>query len=289
MQMEDVLTVKQVDDWIRKELSELYGEGESGHFSLLIFNHLRGYERKDMLMNSTSQLTQEEMAFISESLSRLQKEEPIQYVLGFTEFYGLVFKTDHRALIPRPETEELVDWILQDKPEDLESVLDVGTGSGCIAISLKKFLPDSFVQAWDISQRALNLAMENASLNKVKVDFQLKDVLNSNLKCAHSLDLLVSNPPYVTMHEKSLMKSNVLNFEPHNALFVEDDKPLLFYHAIARLGRENLRKGGWLYFEINESLGAEMEKLLGELGYSGVELKKDLHGRYRMIRAVWNA
>lgn len=288
MQMEEILTVKQVEDWIRKELSARYGKEEVRYYSLLIFNHLRGYERKDLLMNATSPITQEEMSFVSQSLIRLQNEEPIQYVLGFTEFYGLRFKTDHRALIPRPETEELVDWILHDKFGDFKRVLDVGTGSGCIAISLKKFLPESSVVAWDISQDALNLAMENASLNEVKVDFQLQDVLNSNANLSHSLDLLVSNPPYVTMKEKRLMMPNVLNFEPHNALFVEDEQPLLFYNAIARMGQEMLRIGGWLYFEINESLGLETEKLLCELGYSRVELKKDLHGRFRMIRAVWN-
>lgn len=282
------MTVKQVEDWIRKKLSVLHGEEEARHYSLLIFNHLRGYERKDLLMNVTSQVTQEEMSFVFQSLIRLQKEEPIQYVLGFTEFYGLKFKTDPRALIPRPETEELLDWVLQNNTQDLRRILDVGTGSGCIAISLKKFLPESSVIAWDISQEALSLAMENASLNEVKVDFKLQDALNSNANLPHSLDLLVSNPPYVTMHEKTLMKPNVLNFEPHNALFVEDYQPLLFYDAIARLGRESLRIGGWLYFEINENLGTEMEKLLCELGYSDVELKRDLHGRYRMIRAVWN-
>src|SRR5690554_3359365 len=178
--MEEMLTVKQVEDWIRKKLSARYGKEEVRHYSLLIFNHLRGYERKDLLMNATSPITQEEMSFVSQSLIRLQNEEPIQYVLGFTEFYGLRFKTDHRALIPRPETEELVDWILHDKFGDFKRILDVGTGSGCIAISLKKFLPESSVVAWDISQDALNLAMENASLNEVKVDFQLQDVLNSN-------------------------------------------------------------------------------------------------------------
>lgn len=288
MQMEDILTVKQIESWIRKELSPLHGEEEAKQFSLLIFNHLRGYERKDMLMNSASLITHEEIGFINKSLPRLKKSEPIQYVIGFTDFYGMKFKTDQRALIPRPETEELVDWILQDSSDNFETILDVGTGSGCIAISLKKNLPESSIVAWDISQEALSLAIENASLNAVEVNFQLQDALNINGDLPHSLDVLVSNPPYVTMEEKKFMLPNVLNFEPHNALFVKDEQPLLFYEAIAQLGKERLRIGGRLYFEINENLGAEVEKLLNGLGFSSIELRKDIRGRVRMIRAVWN-
>lgn len=287
MQMKQLMNVKQVEDWVKEELSSFMNKEEIRHFSLQLFNHLRGYERKDLLMNFTSLVTQEEMSFISQALHRLKNNEPIQYIIGYTEFYGLKFKSDYRALIPRPETEELVDWILHSNSTEFMHILDVGTGSGCIAISLKKHLPESSISAWDISQEALELAEENAHLNGVVVDFQHQDILNRNIHLSDSLDLLVSNPPYVTRKEKRLMKPNVLDFEPHNALFVEDDAPLLFYEAIARMGREVLRIGGWLYFEINENQGAETEKLLNELGYSSIELKKDLYNRDRMIRAVW--
>ena len=287
MQMKQLMNVKQVEDWVKEELSSFMNKEEIRHFSLQLFNHLRGYERKDLLMNFTSLVTQEEMSFISQALHRLKNNEPIQYIIGYTEFYGLKFKSDYRALIPRPETEELVDWILHSNSTEFMHILDVGTGSGCIAISLKKHLPESSISAWDISQEALELAEENAHFNGVVVDFQHQDILNRNIHLSDSLDLLVSNPPYVTRKEKRLMKPNVLDFEPHNALFVEDDAPLLFYEAIARMGREVLRIGGWLYFEINENQGAETEKLLNELGYSSIELKKDLYNRDRMIRAVW--
>lgn len=279
-------TVKIADNWIRSELNGFVTAEEARNFSLLIFNHLRGYERKDMLLNQDVLLTNNEVEFISNSLCRLKNSEPIQYVLGYTEFYGLKFKTDKRALIPRPETEELVDWVIENSKNN-QNILDVGTGSGCIAVALKKHLPQASVYGWDISPQALQLADENAQLNGVEVSFKLQDVLSVQLETVQWLDLLVSNPPYVTLKEKEAMLANVLEFEPHNALFVSNNEPLLFYEVIAKLGTKILKSGGQLYFEINESFGSQTKELLSKLGYSSISLKKDLFGKDRMVRALW--
>ena len=218
-------------------------------------------------------------------LSRLQKNEPIQYVLGKETFCGLDFEVDSNVLIPRPETRELVEWIVADRKSSASShILDIGTGSGCISISLAKFLQGSKVEAWDISQGALDVARRNAQRNGVEVLFRHQDVLDA-LPGGAIYDVIVSNPPYITEKEKLDMEANVLDWEPSTALFVPDADPLLFYRKIAELGLSMLKTGGALYFEINRAYGQETISMLESLNYSQIELRKDEWGNDRMIKA----
>jgi len=219
-------------------------------------------------------------------ISRLQQNEPIQYIIGKETFCNLSFMVDKNVLIPRPETQELVEWILVDNEGRKGCrVLDVGTGSGCIAISLAKKMPKSQVEAWDFSAGALQMAKRNASLNEVEICFVKQDVLTFVPESA-CLDILVSNPPYITESEKTGMEGNVLDWEPKTALFVQDDDPLLFYRKIASLGRVMLNPGGSLYFEINRAYGKEMVTMLEEMGYTRIVLRKDMFGNDRMIKAM---
>ena len=241
-------------------------------------------------MNST-QLQQFEKA-----LQRLLQQEPIQYVLGDTEFFGYPFQVNQHTLIPRPETEELVAWIIEDmknknqansqqKPlKSTITILDIGTGSGCIPISLAKELPQAKVSSIDVSEEALQVARKNSALNKVAVNFIQQDILKAeNLQ--EKYDVIVSNPPYVRELEKEQMHQNVLDFEPELALFVQNDDPLIFYRKIAQLAKNALIENGKLYFEINEYLPEEMVSLLEEIGYQNIELKKDIFGKFRMCKA----
>ncbi|WP_354355350.1 peptide chain release factor N(5)-glutamine methyltransferase [Pedobacter sp. UYP30] len=219
-------------------------------------------------------------------LPELKNHQPIQYILNQAHFFGLVFQVNEHVLIPRPETEELVFWVLKDlKAKSLENVklLDIGTGSGCIAISLKKNLPSVQMSAIDVSDKALEVATLNALINKVDVNFIKDDILNSksNLEC----DVIVSNPPYVRRLEIKEMQKNVLDFEPHLALFVEDDDSLLFYRAIAEFASKNLSKNGILFLEINEFLAKQTVDLLKDKLFKDIEVQKDMQGKDRMIRA----
>ena len=231
-------------------------------------------------------------------MTDLHNEKPIQYIIGETEFYRLPFYVNQHVLIPRPETEELVEWIISlpnsSQKEKNLNILDIGTGSGCIAISLAKNLPNASVFAIDISKKALQVAKQNAVLNEVTVEFIEYDILSSNIIQTPSIrgknlnlkfDIIVSNPPYVRQLERQEIKNNVLNYEPHIALFVENDNPLLFYNHIIDFAKENLTKNGKLYVEINQYLGQETVTLLKEKGFTNIELKKDLFGNDRMVRA----
>ena len=221
---------------------------------------------------------------LEKALERLVKGEPLQYVIGSTPFCGLQFKVDPRVLIPRPETAELVEWVAQDAGES-GSVLDIGTGSGCIAITLAHNLPHWNVQGWDISDGALEVARENNILNGTDVEFQRVDILNApEADCC--FDVIVSNPPYVLESEKGEMESTVLGHEPHTALFVPDNDPLLFYRAIGEFGRKALNKNGKLYFEINPLEAEAMMELLSGAGYHDIEIRKDIFGKQRMIKAI---
>lgn len=217
-------------------------------------------------------------------VERLAQGEPLQYILGVEEFYGLNFAVEPGVLIPRPETEELVELILHEQPH-AQNILDIGTGTGCIAISLAHHLPQATVEAWDISPIALRVAPTNAIRNQVKVHIVEQDVFDRTAEGAASFDLIVSNPPYVTESEKSEMEPHVLDHEPHLALFVPDCDPLRFYRRIAELGQTRLLPGGALYFEINSSLGPEMLQLVESLGYIEPRLIKDLYGRNRIVTA----
>lgn len=235
------------------------------------------------------ELSWEQIESLRKILDQLATGEPIQYILGHTEFYGLTFKVDPSVLIPRPETEELVYWIISSIKETKPAgggILDIGTGSGCIAISLKKNLPDMLVSAIDISNEALKTAKENAQLNDVQVDFIQDDILTRHSPLTAHYSLIVSNPPYVTLDDKKRMHRNVTDFEPHTALFVPENDPLLFYKAIAEFAAENLKPGGLLFFEINESYGKQIVELLKDKQFKNIELRKDMSNRDRMIKAV---
>ena len=272
--------------YIRKELEGLFPESEVESFIRIIFSSLKNYSQTDLILKKDEVLSEIKKDAIKKIVTRLKNQEPIQYILGETEFYGLTFKVNPSVLIPRPETEELVHWILKNELPESPVIFDVGTGSGCIPISLKKNLPIAQVLACDISKESLKIANKNAKINQVEVEFILQDFLNLQAPEGFpKLDILISNPPYVTDSEKNQMEKNVLDFEPETALFVPDDDPLRFYKALVEFGNDRLRKGGLMFWEINEAFGKECVLLLKENGYSNVELRKDLNGKYRMVKA----
>ena len=271
---------------IRDQLSLLYSKQEIESISKLIFEKVLGLSRLQVHLNQLTTIPEANLAQIKEILRRLIQFEPIQYILGETEFYGLPFKVNSSVLIPRPETEELVDWIITDYRQLTPDILDIGTGSGCIPITLVKNLPGASAEGWDISTDALIVAKENANINKVNIGFYYADVLSQTFPShPHKYDIIVSNPPYVTDSEQSLMLNNVTDYEPHIALFVPDKDPLLFYRSIADIALIQLKQGGNLYFEINEKLGRETADLLVSKGFRNVILKKDINGKERMIKA----
>ncbi|MFT5821186.1 MAG: release factor glutamine methyltransferase [Crocinitomix sp.] len=231
-------------------------------------------------------LSESELLSMRAIVKRLEKHEPIQYILGSTEFYNCKIRVDINTLIPRPETEELVDWVLDNVSKE-NTVLDIGTGSGCIPIALKKAVNSLHVSGLDISAKAIELAKESAALNAVIVDFIQMDILNPDLSQLKKYDVIVSNPPYVLESDKKKMNENVLSYEPHLALFVADHEPLLFYTAIAKIGLEKLKPKGLLFFEIHEDFGKETIEMLEDLGYQNIEIRKDMQGKDRMIRCEY--
>lgn len=274
--------------YINNTLKGLYPPGEVGSFIRLIMEHVCGISPQQLLLGKDRQISDTEKARIQDIVTRLSASEPIQYILGETEFYGLTLRVTPAVLIPRPETEELVEKILQDHPGQALKILDIGTGSGCIAIALQKQLKDSEVVALDISSDALRVARLNAERQGAAITFIQTDILAS--ECADAdvpflFDLIVSNPPYVKESEKRTMEKNVLLHEPHTALFVADDDPLLFYRHIARFGKKKLKPNGWLYFEINAQCGALTTEMLRKEGYREVERIRDLSGNDRIIKA----
>ncbi len=255
-------------------------------FNILIVHYL-SVTRLELALNPKKKLSSEEIKLFDKILTQLQRHEPIQYIIEETEFFGLKFKVNKNVLIPRPETEELVSWILSDLFDNSISaskILDIGTGSGCIAISLAKNLSNIKFTALDISNEALKVASKNAEANGVEVKFETQDILHLN-KSLDSFDIIVSNPPYVRDLEKKEMNRNVLENEPEGALYVRDDDPLIFYEAITNLAQTNLNKGGSLYFEINQYLAKETEKLMQESGFK-TTLKKDIFGNFRMLKGI---
>ena len=244
------------------------------------------WSRSDLLMNTDFRLSESDLLYIRSYVKRLQENEPFQYILGETEFYGLTIKCDSRALIPRPETEELVDWISENSP--VQTIVDICSGSGCIALGLKSYFKNAKVLGVDISQQANNLARENAELNKLEVVFYTEDVFNSDSDSWSSLsnvDLIVSNPPYIPENEQINMEKNVLDFEPHLALFVANDSPIIFYQRIADLAIQKLKNGGFLYFELHHLFSQQVELYLRKVGFKNIELKNDLQGKIRMLKA----
>lgn len=271
------------------ELSPLYDEKEIESFFYIVLESFHNKKRIDLALNPAMEMDAVQLLRWESVLADLKTEKPIQYILGETEFYGLPFLVNENTLIPRPETEELVEWIISDNniqhPTSNIQLLDIGTGSGCIAISLAKNLPNAQVSAIDVSEKALATAHKNAEINKVDVNFILKNILETEV-LDEKYDIIVSNPPYVRNLEKEEIKPNVLEYEPHLALFVEDNDALLFYRKIAELAKKNLSKNGKLYFEINQYLGKETVELLEEMGFKNIVLKKDIYGNDRMIRST---
>lgn len=268
----------------------------------MVVAEITGFSKAKIKGFPELEFSEEQIKKLEDILDQLKTGKPVQYILGTTEFYGLPFKVNPAVLIPRPETEELVEWALASVGSGQLAVgskkfavggsqlaalhiLDIGTGSGCIAISLKKNLPGANVSAIDISPEALATAKENAELNEVNVNFIEADILNNSEIETPNSEIIISNPPYVTLHDKTQMHSNVTDFEPHTALFVPENDPLIFYKAIAEFAVKNLAPGGLLFFEINESYGAETVELLKDKGFVNIELRKDMSGRDRMIRA----
>ena len=271
--------------YINLELCDLYPDTEIKSFARLIIEKITGMSRIQVLINKNTTFSDDQRQLAFGIVERLKKHVPIQYLIGETEFCGLVFSVDNNVLIPRPETEELVDWIFIDnKCKPSLNILDIGTGSGCIAISLKKHLPTSNITAFDVSEGALNIAKCNARLNICEVAFEKIDILNAPL-LTQRWDIIVSNPPYIPCKEKAEILPNVLDHEPHLALFVPNHDPLLFYRKIAQWGKEHLTHNGKIYFEIHRDFGAEMIQLLSELNYQNIVLRKDISGNDRMIRA----
>ena len=289
------MNLREIQKHFFQSLSPQFDKEEIENFVFLSFEQLMGFSRVDLKLKSEQKISEDLVKKFSSIVEELQTNKPIQYILGETEFYGLKFYVDENVLIPRQETEELVHWIIQEfKVSGLKfkvdaekiSVLDIGTGSGCIAIALKKNIPLADISALDFSAAALQLAQRNAKLNNVEINFIEQDILSfSNYISSEKYDVIVSNPPYIRQSESKLMHKNVLDYEPHLALFVEDNNPLLFYDAIANFAQQFLAKDGNLFFEINESLGNDVAQLLAKKGFQNVEVKKDLNGKDRMIRA----
>ena len=270
-----------------KMVSNQYSQEEKQSFFNLLVEHHFGYSKFEAHQKDNAIFPFEKESIFLEALERLRQHEPIQYIIGETEFFGLPFLVNEHTLIPRPETEELVAWILEDTKNNDEvlEVMDIGTGSGCIAISLAKELKNARVSGSDISEGALEIARLNAKKNTVQVNFKAQDILATE-KLIGTFDIIVSNPPYVRELEKKMMQNNVLVFEPDTALFVSDKDPLVFYRKIAQLALSHLKEGGYLYFEINEYLGAEMKELMRQIGFTNCLIKKDIYGKERMMRAT---
>lgn len=275
------MTIQQLQRVFNSELSHLYPQTEVDSFYFLMMESFFQLKRVDLALQSQQEI--EIPKAFHEALNKLTLQIPIQYILGKTNFYGLDFFLNNNVLIPRPETEELVDWIINDIKNKNYSVIDIGTGSGCIAISVSKH-SNANVTALDVSKEALEIAKKNALSNNTQIHFIEDDILKP-LKDYPKYNVIVSNPPYVRHLEKKEIEANVLENEPHLALFVEDENPLIFYDAIANFALKNLSEEGLLYFEINQYLGKETVDLLKSKGFRKIELKKDIFGNDRMIKA----
>ncbi|HEY0354697.1 MAG TPA: peptide chain release factor N(5)-glutamine methyltransferase [Flavisolibacter sp.] len=289
---------------IRTRLENIYDEAEAANIAALAIEHLTGLSASNRLLKKEKELSNSQTIELEKIISRLTGHEPIQYIMNKCWFYGLELYVDKDVLIPRPETEELVDWIIKDvkasgknvfakKPGAADEttelkILDVGTGSGCIALALKRTMPLAEVWGCDISDRALNVARRNGSELNIRVDFQSVDYLDpAQQKHLPTVDILVSNPPYVPQKDKEEMRPNVLQYEPHTALFVDNNDPLVFYKALVEFGKHRLYPHGVIYMEIHENLGQDITRLFETNGYQ-VELRKDMQGKNRMVKAGRN-
>ena len=292
------MIVKQYRNYFNETLKTIYPITEIDSFFFLLLEEYLGFRRVDIVLKSDFKINQQTLNLLQSATKQLEQEVPLQHIIGKTEFYGLPFVVNKHVLIPRPETEELVAWVVSESSrfktfntstkQTTETkqlkILDIGTGSGCIPISLKKQLPFAKISAIDISKEALSVAKKNAVLNNVDIHFILQDILKTVTLDQH-YDIIISNPPYVRELEKKELKNNVLKNEPHVALFVENDNPLIFYAKIAELAKNYLNKNGLLFFEINQYLGTETIDLVNKKELKNIQLKKDMFGNDRMIVA----
>jgi release factor glutamine methyltransferase len=272
--------VSNIIPYFIKQLSGIADEREIISWAYISIEHCLDYNRSDCIIHAEKQITTSLSDRFKQIIAALKTNKPVQYILGETEFYGLKFIVNEHTLIPRPETEELVDWILK---EEFSSALDIGTGSGCIPIVLAKNT-NAIISAIDVSEDALVVAKENAKINGVEINFFRQDILKTTTLL--KVDVIVSNPPYVLESEKELMLDNVLEYEPNLALFVADNNPLLFYKKIGELAEKSLNCGGKLYFEINEKYGNEILEMLRKIGFVDIALKKDINDKDRMLKAT---
>ncbi len=279
--------------YIRERLNTVYPARETESFIRIILNHVCHLPMHEIWSGKDTQILPNERTLIEDIVSGLLQHQPIQYLLEGTEFFGMPFYVNPHVLIPRPETEELVEWILADINSTSSSkkirILDIGTGSGCIAVSLAKHLPEAVVYGMDISPEALQVARKNATINQVSIEWLQHDILDVSEENnpAGTFDIIVSNPPYITPSEQETMERNVLDYEPHLALFVPENQPLLFYERIAEFGKKHLANHGALYFETNASGGSAVLELLDHKGYQHTVLKKDLSGNDRMTKGCY--
>jgi len=291
-----LITVKEYKKVFSEVLKDIFLSTEIDTFFLFLAEEYLAFTRVDLVLKSDFIIDENTKNLFDSALERLKNQEPIQYILGKTEFFGLPFLVDKNTLIPRPETEELVAWIIDDvkilnkKSSNKISLLDIGTGSGCIPISIAKNIDFDTISAIDISKKALEVAIKNAEINQVSISFFEMDILKTNSLNSVSniqFDVIVSNPPYVRELEKSAMNKNVLENEPHQALFVSDENPLIFYEKIADLALQHLSENGLLFLEINQYLGNQTVEMLTKKGFKNIELRKDIFGNDRMIKATF--
>lgn len=281
-----VHTVSQVVQMFRSELFPLYPMREIEQFIAIAFGDIMNLSKTDVHLKHTAQVPEMQYTRFEAILQGLRKQRPIQYLLGHTVFYGLPIRVNPTVLIPRPETEELVHWASKMPLKTGAKIIDLGTGSGCIALALKDKFPHAVVYGVDKSVDALNTASENAALNGMEVSFFQFDIISQQSLGFMHFDLMVSNPPYVTYSEQAAIDANVLDNEPHLALFVPDEDPLLFYRKLVDLADGHLNRGGFLFFETNRAYGSDVAQLLRDRNYAEVELRKDFNGNPRMVRAV---
>jgi len=286
------MILRDIRDVFHKELDTVYGSHEVDSFFYLLIEHYFSLPNYITALEPDYVISKDDKTKMFAALAKLNDQIPIQYIIGETTFFGLSFKVNAQVLIPRPETEELVSWIIDSAVSDAihrsHHILDIGTGSGCIAVSLAKNLDGAKISAIDVSEAALKIAKHNAQLNDVKINFireDIMEIMDSVIDTTSVFDIIVSNPPYVRRLEKEQMAPNVLDNEPHLALFVDNNDPLVFYKAIAIFAKKALKNKGILYFEINEHFGKEICNLLGVNGFVNVELKKDIYGKDRMVKA----
>jgi len=282
--------MQHLPEYICDKLSPIYKKNEAKSLSQWIIESIFGIKPHEISLCKDKEISPNERQRIEDILLRLLNHEPIQYILGETEFFGMSFSVNPDVLIPRPETEELVEWIIREHGEKTTyplQILDIGTGSGCIAVSLAKHLPDANVYAIDISEQALETAKHNASINNVCVLFIRQDIFKpiSSDIFPKKWDIIVSNPPYISVSEQKNMEKNVLEYEPHTALFVSDKTPLIFYEQIAEFGKKHLNENGAIYVETSALYGQKTAEMFCSQGYQHVDLRKDISGRDRMIKA----